>query len=133
MDSGRMGKDVRRDAFSRQRWYVFRSVLDVGAEAEPEMICRNRRSSPADGMSLVPYAGPALTVGNELNKLASNIALGRDAAGVHYRSDGVQGILLGEAIALSILRETATLYNEVFSAFTLTRFDGRTETIYPYL
>jgi hypothetical protein len=45
-------------------------------------------------MSLVPYAGPALTVGNELNKLASNIALGRDAAGVHYRSDGVQGIRL---------------------------------------
>jgi hypothetical protein len=85
-----------------------------------------------DGMSLLPYTGPALTVGNELNKLASNIALGRDAAGVHYRSDGVQGILLGEAIALSILRETATLYNEVFPGFTLTRFDGRTETICPH-
>jgi hypothetical protein len=83
-------------------------------------------------MSLVPYNGPLLTVGNELNKLASNIALGRDAAGVHYRSDGVQGILLGEAIALSIMRETATLYNEVFPGFTLTRFDGRMETICPY-
>src|SRR5262249_446464 len=33
-----------------------------------------------------PYTGAALTVGGELNKLASNIALGRDAAGVHYRS-----------------------------------------------
>jgi hypothetical protein len=85
-----------------------------------------------DGMSLLPYNGPALTVGNELNKLASNIALGRDAAGVHYRSDGIQGILLGEAIALSILRETATLYNEEFPGFTLTRFDGRVETICPY-
>jgi hypothetical protein len=85
-----------------------------------------------DGLSLLPYNGPALTVGNELNKLASNIALGRDASGVHYRSDGVQGILLGEAIALSILRETATLYNEVFPGFTLTRFDGRTETICSY-
>jgi hypothetical protein len=84
-----------------------------------------------DGTSLLPYTGPALTVGNELNKLASNIALGRDAAGVHYRSDGVQGILLGEAIALSILRETATLYHETFPGFTLTRFDGRTETICP--
>jgi hypothetical protein len=31
-----------------------------------------------------------------------------------------------------MLRETATLYNEVFSGFTLTRFDGRTETICPY-
>jgi len=36
-------------------------------------------------------------------------ALGRDAAGVHYRSDGVEGIKLGEAIAISILRDTATL------------------------
>ena len=85
-----------------------------------------------DGMSLLPYSGPALTVGNELNKLASNIALGRDAAGVHYRSDGIQGILLGEAIALSILRETATLYNELFPGFTLTRFDGTTVTICPF-
>ena len=84
-----------------------------------------------DGMSLVPYTGAALTVGNELNKLAANISLGRDAAGVHYRSDGIQGILLGEAIALSILRDTATLYHEVFPGFTLTRFDGTTVTICP--
>ena len=61
-----------------------------------------------DGLSLVPYTGESLTVGGELNKLASNIALGRDAAGVHYRSDGVEGIKLGEAIAISILRDTVT-------------------------
>jgi hypothetical protein len=84
-----------------------------------------------DGLSLIPYTGATLTVGGELNKLAANIALGRDAAGVHYRSDGIQGILLGEAIALSILRDTATVYHEEFPGFTLTRFDGTPVTICP--
>ena len=84
-----------------------------------------------DGLSLVPYTGASLTVGGELNKLASNIALGRDAAGVHYRSDGVEGIKLGEAIAISILRDTATLFNEVFPGFSLTKYDGTPVTISP--
>ena len=84
-----------------------------------------------DGSSLVPYTGASLTVGGELNKLASNIALGRDAAGVHYRSDGVEGIKLGEAIAISILRDTATLYNELFPGFSFTKYDGTPVTICP--
>ena len=84
-----------------------------------------------DGLSLVPYTGAPLTVGGELNKLASNIALGRDAAGVHYRSDGVEGIKLGEAIAISILRDTATLFNEPFPGFSLTKYDGTPVIISP--
>jgi hypothetical protein len=84
-----------------------------------------------DGLSLAPYTGAPLTLGGELNKLASNIALGRDAAGVHYRSDGVEGIKLGEAIAISILRDTATLYNEVFPGFSFTKYDGTPVTISP--
>jgi hypothetical protein len=84
-----------------------------------------------DGLSLTPYNGASLTVGGELNKLASNIALGRNAAGVHYRADGVEGIKLGEAIAISILRDTATLYNEVFPGFSFTKYDGTPVTISP--
>jgi hypothetical protein len=84
-----------------------------------------------DGLSLAPYTGAQLTVGGELNKLASNIALGRDAAGVHYRSDGVEGIKLGEAIAISILRDTANLYNEAFPGFSFTKYDGTPVTICP--
>ena len=88
--------------------------------------------SPSDdGLSLVPYTGTSLTVGGELNKLASNIALGRNAAGVHYRSDGIEGIKLGEAIAISILRDTATVYNEVFPGFSFTKYDGTPVTICP--
>jgi hypothetical protein len=84
-----------------------------------------------DGLSLVPYTGPPLTVGGELNKLASNVSLGRLAAGVHYRSDGTEGVKQGEAVALSILRDTATIYREEFTGFTLTRFDGTPVTICP--
>jgi hypothetical protein len=84
-----------------------------------------------DGLTLVPYDGPPLTVGGELNKLAANVSLGREACGVHYRSDGVEGMRLGEEIALSILRDVAATYNEQFPGFSLTRFDGTPVTICP--
>jgi hypothetical protein len=84
-----------------------------------------------DGLTLVPYSGPPLTVGGELNKLAANVSLGREACGVHYRSDGVEAMRLGEEIALSMLRDVATLYNEPFAGFSLTRFDGTPITICP--
>ena len=80
----------------------------------------------SDGLSLLPYEGPPLTVGGELNKLASNIVNGRNTAGVHYRSDGAYGLLLGEAVAIGILRDYRLTYNEEFEGFSLTTFDGTT-------
>lgn len=78
-----------------------------------------------------PLITNQLTVGVELNKLASNIALGRDMAGVHYRSDGDQGILLGEKVAIQYLKDVAATYNEDFPGFNLTRFDGTQIVITP--
>ncbi len=43
-----------------------------------------------------------LTVGGEANKLAANIALGRSHAGVNFRSDGRQSLILGEEAAISV-------------------------------
>ena len=77
-----------------------------------------------DGLSLLPYSGPPLTIGGELNKLAANIALGRDFAGVHWRSDGIEGLKLGEAVAIGILKDYSHTYHENFQGFTLTKFDG---------
>ena len=78
-----------------------------------------------DGVALFKYNGDqALTVGGELNKLASNIAIGRDAAGVHWRSDGVEGLILGEEVAISVLADLLLNYHEEFQGFTLNRFDG---------
>jgi hypothetical protein len=82
-----------------------------------------------DGLSLAPYAGSDagdLTVGGELNKLAANVALGRNMAGVHWRSDATESLKLGEAIAIGILKEQRSCYNEVFNGFSLTKFDGTT-------
>lgn len=64
------------------------------------------------------------TLGDECNKLASNIALGRDAAGVHYRSDGVDGLEAGEQQAIGLLQDNSRALNEDFGGFRLTKFDG---------
>jgi membrane-associated phospholipid phosphatase len=77
-----------------------------------------------DGTALDPWVGADLTAGNEINKLASNIGLGRDTAGVHWRSDVFQGLLLGEQVALAMLAEETRNYNEDFGGFELTLFDG---------
>jgi hypothetical protein len=78
------------------------------------------------GQILTPYSGEALTVGGELNKIASNVAIGRNMAGVHWRSDGTESLKLGEAIAISVLKDQKGCYNERFDGFSLTKFDGTT-------
>jgi hypothetical protein len=69
-----------------------------------------------------------LTVGGELNKVAANIASGRNFSGIHWRTDFTEGLNLGEAVAIGVLEEQKTTYNETHS-FTLTKFDGTTITI----
>lgn len=80
--------------------------------------------SNSSGSELSPYSGQTLTLGGEINKLANNIALGRDWAGVHYRSDGVDGLLVGEQQAIGLLQDYSRTYNEDFDGFNLTLFDG---------
>src|SRR5215471_16558357 len=83
------------------------------------------QASP-DGLSLVPYNGAPLTVGGELDKLASNIAIGRNIAGVHWRSDATESLKLGEQIAIGYLRDERHCFNEEFTGFSVTKFDGTT-------
>jgi hypothetical protein len=78
----------------------------------------------ADGAALDPWRGAGLTLSNEIDKLASNIALGRDAAGVHYRSDSVRGLFVGEQQALGLLRDYSRTYNERFDGFIVRKFNG---------
>lgn len=82
----------------------------------------------ADGLSLVPYAGGPLTVGGELNKVAANVGIGRDMAGVHWRTDYTASVELGERVAICILLEQRKDYNEDWS-FSLTRFNGERVTL----
>jgi hypothetical protein len=86
------------------------------------------------GKSLKPFTAPdgtgvTLTVGGEINKLASNLSIGRHMAGVHYFSDYVHpGVLLGEEVAIGILQEQKLTYPERVD-LTFTRFNGKKITI----
>jgi hypothetical protein len=82
----------------------------------------------SSGTALSSYAGPALTVGNELDKLAANVAIGRNGAGFHYRSDYWESVKLGEKIAVGILEEQRETYREICS-FSFRGFEGQTITI----
>ncbi|MGH9835269.1 MAG: vanadium-dependent haloperoxidase [Blastocatellia bacterium] len=82
----------------------------------------------ADGTALVPYQGPPLTVLGELNKVARNVAFGRNGAGIHWRTDALEGMKLGEAVVIGILEEQKLTYNDNVE-MSLTKFDGTKITI----
>lgn len=80
----------------------------------------------SSGLTLRHYNDVPLTLGGELNKLASNIALGRNIAGVHWRADGDDGLVAGESVAIALLQDHLRTVVEDSAAVELTRFDGTT-------
>ena len=77
-------------------------------------------------MEVPPYAGDPtfqpLRRSFQLDDLIPEL----NAAGVHYRSDGHEGMRLGEAIAMSVLRDRVHTEFERFRGFSLRKFDGST-------
>lgn len=100
-----------------------------------------------NGKRLVDYKGEPLTIHGELNKLIANITLFRDGAGMHWRTDGTAtgdnaqtgyqevpnletgGNLLGEKLAISMLRDTKQTYREVVEGFEFRGISGDLENI----
>lgn len=79
-----------------------------------------------DGSALVAVTpGEPLTVEGELKNMAANISIGRDWAGVHYFTDCIESLRMGEQIALGILEEQKLCYGENFT-MTVPLFDGST-------
>ena len=104
---------------------MFNGATRIASLAQP-------LDSTADGLSTIPYTGAdagQLTVNGELEKMAYNVANGRNIAGMHWRSDSFNSLALGEQVALSVLREQRATYNELFKGFTLTKYDGTTITV----
>ncbi len=64
-----------------------------------------------------------MTVGGELNKIASNVAMGRSMGGVHWRTDNTRSLRLGELIAVELLRKRTSEYAERPVSFTFRSFD----------
>jgi hypothetical protein len=105
------------------------SVTVLKAFFNESFVIPNPMVPSDDGLSLVPWRGEPLTVGNELNKLVFNAAFGRNTAGVHFREDEIRGIALGEASAISVITDFNATYNESFAGFSLTTYDGTTMTL----
>jgi membrane-associated phospholipid phosphatase len=91
---------------------------------DEDMVVPNCVVPSKNGQSLAPYEGPALTVKAEVEKLAFNVAFGRNFAGIHWRSDAVGGIRLGEEVAITILEDLVNTFAEDFPGFQFPRFDG---------
>ncbi len=111
----------------------------AGTDAKIAWVADGRTAEQPDitGDNLVSYADGdvgSMTVIGELNKLASNISIGRNCAGVHYRLDGTLGMLSGEAYAITFLqdkiKEFGSFANGTFTYFDLDKFDGTRIQIY---
>lgn len=100
---------------------ILKAFFDEGQPIE------NPVAASTDGRSLEPYENAdagEIKVGVELDKLASNISIGRNMAGVHWRSDYTQSVLLGQRVATDLLFRQCRDYAEPDYCFEFTTFGG---------
>jgi hypothetical protein len=108
--------------------------FDGRQKLRPLLLAKNRDlvEPSSDGTQLLTYAGPDandLDINGELSKVAFNVAFGHGVhAGIHFRSSNYWGVLLGEEVALSVLRDRAKSYDEPFT-MSITKFDGSTAIV----
>jgi hypothetical protein len=108
--------------------------FDGGQQIRPLLTAAGRDiyEPSSDGLTLDTYGGGdanLIDLNGELNKLAWNVTVGHGIhAGIHFRSSSYWSILLGEQVALAVLRDRAKSYNEPFT-ITITKFDGTPATI----
>ncbi|MEM9048676.1 MAG: bromoperoxidase [Pseudomonadota bacterium] len=72
---------------------------------------------------LNPDEAAGLTIEGELNKLAANISIARNMAGVHYYSDYYDSLRMGERVAVGMLYEQMFQYDEGVE-MTFRSYDG---------
>ncbi|CAN0441852.1 unnamed protein product [Ascophyllum nodosum] len=92
--------------------------LDRGGECFPNPVFPDD-----DGLELIDFEGSCLTYEGEINKLAVNVAFGRQMLGIHYRFDGIQGLILGETITVRTLHQELMTFAEE-STFEFRLFTG---------
>jgi membrane-associated phospholipid phosphatase len=151
MDTEVLDSAAVQEAFSRNGSYLLPQAFVEGSPTHPSygsghatvagacvtilkawfdesFVIPNPVRPSSDGMELLPYSGPPLSAGGELNKVAANVAVGRDAAGVHWLTDYYHSLRLGEYIAKTILEEQKGSYSQS-PTFVFTSFDGKQVTI----
>src|SRR5215472_10498903 len=109
---------------------LLKAVFDVGTPGNARAWPVQAVEASEDGLTLLNNSS-SLTVLGELNKLAFNIAEGRNWLGIHTRVGGnYLGLTSGESVAISLLTDLGFTYPEAtFNGFTLTKFDGTVVTV----
>lgn len=106
----------------------FEMFEDADSGVERKLVINdndNAYQPTVDGLSLedIPAFNGSLTIQGELDKLAANISIGRNMAGVHYHSDYYDSLRMGERVAIGILMEQCPSYVETVE-LNLKSFDG---------
>ena len=120
-------------------WASLPGIAVLNRDVVPITVNAPVAQSDATGTNLVDYTGldiASVTICGEINKLASNVAFGRNWAGIHYRSDAIQGILLGEQVAIKYLEDmfSTSVVNNVngtVPTISFKKFNGETYTLKP--
>jgi hypothetical protein len=94
-------------------------------------IIENPVTASTDGLSLIPYTGTPLTVGGEINKLAFNVPIARNWAGIHWRTDFDMSRDIGEQVTICFLQDQVNCFTESFPGFSFTGYDGKPVSIVP--
>ena len=110
-----LGKNADNKSCNCDKDGFYRDISEASQYTPPEKGCakldREEISCP-------------LTLEGELNKLAANISIGRNMAGVHYYSDYYDSLRMGEEIAIGMLEEQATCYPTDPFILSVPTFDG---------
>ncbi|MEM1414497.1 MAG: bromoperoxidase [Myxococcota bacterium] len=98
---------------------------DVPVAFVSDYAYQDDNGTPLEGHGLVSLdCVQPLTLEGELNKLAANISIGRNMAGVHYYSDYFDSVRMGEEIAIAMLEEQALGYKTDPFVMSVPTFDG---------
>lgn len=107
---------------------IFNDQFKIKDLFTPQTVNPNNQEELID---LADGSESIMTIGSELDKVASNVAFGRNFAGVHYRSDCL-GMELGEEVAIRYLQDHGCLYTELgFTGFEFTKRNGKRIRVTP--
>lgn len=110
-----LGKNADRGHCNYGKYGFYPAVSEIGC-FEPD--------KDGNKLALKKIKGCPLTLEGELNKLAANISIGRNMAGVHYYSDYYDSLRMGEEIAIAMLEEQALCYPTDDFTLNIPTFDG---------
>ncbi|MEM6617819.1 MAG: hypothetical protein AAF631_00780, partial [Pseudomonadota bacterium] len=98
---------------------ILKAFFDMGPKSNRVMFVEpgenayiaHKTSADTDPPELIEVPmKDGLTLLGELNKLCWNISNGRNIAGVHYFTDYIESAILGENVAIGVLREQMLTY-----------------------